>query len=58
MDEAAVAAPRGETPIPDARLQALRPFAEAVVGERGVVAPPRWTPSSAPAARARRSSRW
>lgn len=37
MDEAAIAALRGETPILDARLQALRLFAEAVVRERGFV---------------------
>jgi AhpD family alkylhydroperoxidase len=37
MDEAAVAALRNGTPIPDARLQALRLFAEAVVRERGFV---------------------
>lgn len=37
MDEATIAALRGETPIPDTRLQALRLFAEAVVRERGFV---------------------
>lgn len=37
MDEATNAALRGGTPIPDARLQALRAFAEAVVRERGFV---------------------
>jgi AhpD family alkylhydroperoxidase len=37
MDEAAIAALRHETPIPDARLQALRTFTEAVVRERGYV---------------------
>jgi AhpD family alkylhydroperoxidase len=37
MDEATIAALRGETPIADARLQALRLFAEAVVRERGFV---------------------
>lgn len=35
LDEAAIQALRNETPIPDARLQALRAFAEAVVRERG-----------------------
>lgn len=37
MDEAAIAALRDGTAIPDARLQALRLFAEAVVRERGFV---------------------
>jgi AhpD family alkylhydroperoxidase len=37
MDEATIAALRNGTPIPDARLQALRLFAEAVVRERGFV---------------------
>lgn len=37
MDEAAIAALRNGTPIPDGRLQALRLFAEAVVRERGFV---------------------
>jgi AhpD family alkylhydroperoxidase len=37
MDEAAIAALRNGTPIPDARLEALRIFAEAVVRERGFV---------------------
>lgn len=37
MDEAAIQALRNSTPIPDARLQALRLFAEAVVRERGFV---------------------
>ena len=37
MDESAIAALRTGTPIPDARLQALRVFAEAVVRERGYV---------------------
>jgi AhpD family alkylhydroperoxidase len=37
MDEAVIAALRNGTPIPDARLQALRLFAEAVVRERGFV---------------------
>ncbi len=37
MDEAAIQALRNGTPIPDARLQALRLFAEAVVRERGFV---------------------
>lgn len=37
MDEAAIAALRNGTPIPDARLQALRVFTEAVVRERGFV---------------------
>lgn len=37
MDEAAIAALRNGTPIPDARLQALRVFTESVVRERGFV---------------------
>jgi uncharacterized peroxidase-related enzyme len=37
LDEAAIQALRNGTPIPDARLQALRAFAEAVVRERGFV---------------------
>lgn len=37
MDEAAIAALRNEAPIPDAKLQALRVFTEAVVRERGFV---------------------
>jgi uncharacterized peroxidase-related enzyme len=37
MDEAAIQALRNGAPIPDARLQALRLFAEAVVRERGLV---------------------
>ncbi len=37
MDEQAIAALRGGTPIADARLQALRIFAESVVRERGFV---------------------
>jgi AhpD family alkylhydroperoxidase len=37
MDEQAIAALRNGTPIADARLQALRLFAEAVVRERGFV---------------------
>jgi AhpD family alkylhydroperoxidase len=37
MDEQAIAALRNGTPIADARLQALRVFAEAVVRERGFV---------------------
>lgn len=37
MDEAAIAALRDGLPIPDARLQALRVFTEAVVRERGLV---------------------
>jgi len=37
MDEAAIAALRQGAPIPDARLQALRVFTEAVVRERGFV---------------------
>jgi AhpD family alkylhydroperoxidase len=37
MDETAIAALRDGTPIPDARLQALRAFAETVVRERGFV---------------------
>lgn len=37
MDETAIAALRNATPIPDARLEALRVFAEAVVRERGFV---------------------
>ncbi len=37
MDESAISALRTGTPIPDARLQALRVFAEAVVRERGYV---------------------
>jgi len=37
MDEQAIAALRSGTPIADARLQALRVFAETVVRERGYV---------------------
>jgi AhpD family alkylhydroperoxidase len=37
MDEAAISALRNNTPIADARLQALRVFAESVVRERGFV---------------------
>lgn len=37
MDEAAIAALRNRTPIPDPKLQALRVFTEAVVRERGGV---------------------
>ncbi|MFN7154731.1 MAG: carboxymuconolactone decarboxylase family protein [Acidovorax sp.] len=37
MDEAAIAALRNGTPIPDAKLQALRVFTESVVRERGFV---------------------
>jgi AhpD family alkylhydroperoxidase len=37
MEEATLQALRNETPIADARLQALRSFAEAVVRERGFV---------------------
>lgn len=37
MDEATVQALRGERPIADARLQALRSFTEAVVRDRGFV---------------------
>jgi AhpD family alkylhydroperoxidase len=37
MDEEAITALRDGTPIPDARLQALRLFAEALVRERGFV---------------------
>lgn len=37
LDEQAIAALRSGTPIADARLQALRLFAEAVVRERGFV---------------------
>jgi alkylhydroperoxidase family enzyme len=37
MDESAISALRNSTPIPDARLQALRLFAESVVRERGFV---------------------
>jgi AhpD family alkylhydroperoxidase len=37
MDEAAIAALRNGTPIPDARLEALRVFTESVVRERGCV---------------------
>jgi AhpD family alkylhydroperoxidase len=37
MDESAIAALRNGTPIPDARLEALRHFAETVVRERGFV---------------------
>jgi AhpD family alkylhydroperoxidase len=37
MDESAIAALREGEPIPDARLQALRVFAESVVRERGFV---------------------
>lgn len=37
MDEAVIAALRNGTPIPDARLQALRVFAESVLRERGFV---------------------
>lgn len=37
MDEAAIAALRNGTPIPDTRLEALRLFAAAVVRERGFV---------------------
>lgn len=37
MDEAAIQALRNGSPIPDARLQALRLFTEAVVRERGFV---------------------
>lgn len=37
MDEAAIQALRNGKPIPDARLEALRVFAQAVVRERGFV---------------------
>jgi uncharacterized peroxidase-related enzyme len=37
LDESAIAALRSGTPIPNAKLQALRSFAEAVVSERGFV---------------------
>lgn len=37
MDEAVIAALRNSTPIPDARLQALRVFAESVVRDRGFI---------------------
>ncbi|MGH8430980.1 MAG: carboxymuconolactone decarboxylase family protein [Solimonas sp.] len=37
LDESALQALRGGKPIPDAKLQALRTFAEAVVRERGHV---------------------
>jgi uncharacterized peroxidase-related enzyme len=37
LDEAAIAALRNDTTIPDARLEALRGFATAVVRERGFV---------------------
>lgn len=37
LDEAAIQGLRNDTPIPDARLEALRRFAEAVVRERGFV---------------------
>jgi AhpD family alkylhydroperoxidase len=37
MDEAAIQALRNGQPIPDARLEALRVFAQAVVRERGFV---------------------
>jgi len=37
LDEAAIQGLRDGTPIPDARLQALRAFAEAVVRDRGFV---------------------
>lgn len=37
MDETAIAALRNGAPVPDARLQALRVFTEALVRERGLV---------------------
>jgi alkylhydroperoxidase family enzyme len=37
MDEAAIQALRNGKPIPDARLEALRVFAQAMVRERGFV---------------------
>lgn len=37
MDEAAIAALRNGTPVPDGRLEALRVFAESVVRERGLI---------------------
>ncbi len=40
LDEDALRALREGTPVPDARLQALRSFAEAVVRERGRVGEP------------------